>query len=142
MDIIDVIRDDILMSLEMTSNQNTMEGIRALPLISRLALCFYAAGSFQKASDSLYSMTTSAAHNAIHYVARAIVRRKGNYILFPRREKLARAKRECFGIEHFPHSVIQCTYEVVSEYPLPRKRLDKEQNRLIFGTPGVLVEHV
>ncbi len=59
-----------------------MEGIGIfLLLLSRLlALCGSATGSFQKVSGNRHGMSTSAALNAIHDVARAIARRKGNYI--------------------------------------------------------------
>ena len=61
-----------------------MEGIRILPLLSSLSTLY--SGSFQMVSGDLHGVDSSAAHNAIHEVSRAIARRKGT-ISFSQEEK-------------------------------------------------------
>ena len=68
MNIIDIIRNDIQSghdgrNRDLTPTLNTL-----------LSLCFYATASSQNLSGNLHGMITSAAHYAIHYVARAIAK--------------------------------------------------------------------
>ena len=106
MDIIDVITDDIQSGHD-GRNQDLTPTLKTL-----LALRFYATGSFQTVAGDLHGVSTSAAHNAIHDVSRAIAGRKGNYIFMPRRENLARLKRDFFAVDQFPHVIgaIDCTH--------------------------------
>ncbi len=68
MNIIDIIRDDIQAGHD-GRNQDLTPTLRSL-----LSLCFYATASSQNLSGNLHGMSMSAAHKAIHYVARATTR--------------------------------------------------------------------
>ena len=88
MNIIDIIKDDIQSghdgrNQDHTPTLKTLLSVYAF-MLQRVPI---------RLSGNLHGMRTSAAHNAIHYVARAIARCKGNYIFSQEEKNLARLKR-------------------------------------------------
>ncbi len=68
MNIIHIIRDDIQLGHD-GWNRDLTPTLNPL-----LSLCSYATASSLNLSGNLHGMITSAAHNAIHYIARAITK--------------------------------------------------------------------